>query len=52
MILELDGERFCVSEYLAVEHPFLQVLDEVSGFIQARMLPSRTTPDLFGGMWS
>jgi hypothetical protein len=23
-----------------------------SGFIQARMLPSRTTPDLLGGMWS
>jgi len=22
-----------------------------SGFIQARMLPSRTTPDLLGGMW-
>jgi hypothetical protein len=23
-----------------------------SGFIQARMLPSRTTPDLLGGMWT
>jgi hypothetical protein len=23
-----------------------------SNFIQARMLPSRTTPDLIGGMWA
>jgi len=32
--------------------PVLVMTSAFSGFIQARMLPSRTTPDLLGGMWS
>lgn len=32
--------------------PVLVMTSINSGFIQARMLPSRTTPDLLGGMWS
>lgn len=32
--------------------PVLVMTSSFSGFIQARMLPSRTTPDLLGGMWS
>ena len=32
--------------------PVLVMTSTNSGFIQARMLPSRTTPDLLGGMWS
>ena len=32
--------------------PVLVMTSIHSGFIQARMLPSRTTPDLLGGMWS
>ncbi|WP_253259534.1 Mu transposase domain-containing protein [Subtercola boreus] len=32
--------------------PVLVMTSICSGFIQARMLPSRTTPDLLGGMWS
>jgi hypothetical protein len=32
--------------------PVLVMTSTFSGFIQARMLPSRTTPDLLGGMWS
>ena len=32
--------------------PVLVMTASFSGFIQARMLPSRTTPDLLGGMWS
>ena len=31
--------------------PVLVMTSTCSGFIQARMLPSRTTPDLLGGMW-
>ena len=31
--------------------PVLVMTSTNSGFIQARMLPSRTTPDLLGGMW-
>ena len=31
--------------------PVLVMTSINSGFIQARMLPSRTTPDLLGGMW-
>lgn len=32
--------------------PVLVLTSTFSGFIQGRMLPSRTTPDLLGGMWS
>jgi hypothetical protein len=32
--------------------PVLVMTSSFSGFIQARMLPSRSTPDLLGGMWS
>lgn len=32
--------------------PVLVMTSAFSGFIQARMLPTRTTPDLLGGMWS
>ena len=32
--------------------PVLVMTSTCSGFLQARMLPSRTTPDLLGGMWS
>ncbi|MHA7295539.1 IS21 family transposase [Arthrobacter sp. HLT1-21] len=32
--------------------PVLVMTSAFSGFIQARMLPSRTTPDLLGGMWA
>lgn len=32
--------------------PVLVMTSTFSGFIQARMLPSRTTSDLLGGMWS
>ena len=32
--------------------PVLVMTSTSSGFLQARMLPSRTTPDLLGGMWS
>jgi transposase len=32
--------------------PVLVMTSSFSGFIQARMLPSRKTPDLLGGMWS
>jgi len=32
--------------------PVLVMTSSFSGLIQARMLPSRTTPDLLGGMWS
>jgi transposase len=32
--------------------PVLVMTSAFSGFIQARMLPSRTTPDLIGGMWA
>ena len=32
--------------------PVLVMTSICSGFLQARMLPSRTTPDLLGGMWS
>lgn len=32
--------------------PVLVMTSTSAGFIQARMLPSRTTPDLLGGMWS
>ena len=32
--------------------PVLVMTSTCSGFIQARMLPSRSTPDLLGGMWS
>ena len=32
--------------------PVLVMTSTFSGCIQARMLPSRTTPDLLGGMWS
>jgi Integrase core domain len=32
--------------------PVLVMTSTFSGFIQARMLPTRTTPDLLGGMWS
>ncbi len=31
--------------------PVLVMTSSFSGFIQARMLPSRSTPDLLGGMW-
>lgn len=31
--------------------PVLVMTSSYSGLIQARMLPSRTTPDLLGGMW-
>ena len=36
----------------AATPPVLVLTSTFSGFIQARMLPSRTTPDLLGGMWS
>ncbi|WP_327013765.1 helix-turn-helix domain-containing protein [Cryobacterium sp. GrIS_2_6] len=36
----------------AAAPPVLVMTSTFSGFIQARMLPSRTTPDLLGGMWS
>ncbi|WP_241978342.1 integrase core domain-containing protein [Cryobacterium sp. Hz9] len=36
----------------AAAPPVLVMRSTFSGFIQARMLPSRTTPDLLGGMWS
>ena len=36
----------------AATPPVLVMTSTFSGFIQARMLPSRTTPDLLGGMWS
>jgi len=32
--------------------PVLVLTSTFSGFIQGRMLPSKTTPDLLGGMWS
>ncbi|MGG5753712.1 IS21 family transposase [Zafaria sp. Z1313] len=32
--------------------PVLVMTSTFSGFIQARMIPTRTTPDLLGGMWS
>ena len=32
--------------------PVLVMTSTFSGFIQGRMLPTRTTPDLLGGMWS
>jgi len=32
--------------------PVLVMTSTNSGFLQARMLPSRSTPDLLGGMWS
>nr|WP_245346242.1 hypothetical protein [Arthrobacter sp. CAN_C5] len=32
--------------------PVLVMTSAFSGFIQARRLPSRTTPDLLGGMWA
>lgn len=32
--------------------PVLVMTSSFSGAIQARMLPSKTTPDLLGGMWS
>lgn len=32
--------------------PVLVMTSAFSGFIQSRMLPTRTTPDLLGGMWS
>lgn len=32
--------------------PVLVMTSAFSGFIQARMLPTRTTPDLLGGMWA
>jgi hypothetical protein len=32
--------------------PVLVMTSTFSGFIQARMLPTRTTSDLLGGMWS
>jgi transcriptional regulator with XRE-family HTH domain len=32
--------------------PVLVMTSINSGFIQARMVPSRSTPDLLGGMWS
>jgi len=32
--------------------PVLVMTSANSGFIQSRMLPTRTTPDLLGGMWS
>lgn len=32
--------------------PVLVMTSTYSGFIQGRMLPTRTTPDLLGGMWS
>ena len=31
--------------------PVLVMTSTNSGFLQARMLPSRSTPDLLGGMW-
>ncbi|WP_309616659.1 Mu transposase domain-containing protein [Salinibacterium sp.] len=36
----------------AAAPPVLVMTSTFSGFIQARMLPSKTTPDLLGGMWS
>ena len=36
----------------AAAPPVLVITSTFSGFIQARMLPTRTTPDLLGGMWS
>ena len=32
--------------------PVLVMTSSFSGFIQARMLPSKSTPDLLGGMWT
>ena len=36
----------------AAAPPVLVMTSTFSGFIQARMLPTKTTPDLLGGMWS
>ena len=36
----------------AAAPPVLVMTSTFSGFIQARMLPTRTTPDLLGGMWA
>lgn len=45
-------EDLRLGNHQAAAPPVLVMTSTFSGFIQARMMPTRTTPDLLGGMWS